>query len=95
MTALERSGYILMERIFPPISKGSYFLHLCFKWITIYEFRHILGYVIRPGGPSPPELLDLISELGIFGAIIGYVGSYLYKWKLNGFVTQILLQWQK
>ncbi|XP_037046210.1 glutathione synthetase-like isoform X2 [Bradysia coprophila] len=58
MSALERSGYILMERIFPPISKG---------------------YVVRPGGPSPPELLDLISELGIFGAIIGDKSKILYN----------------
>lgn len=45
-----------------------------------YFFGHILGYVIRPGGPSPPELVDLISELGIFGAIIGYV---VYRLQLS------------
>ncbi|KAJ6638096.1 Glutathione synthetase, chloroplastic [Pseudolycoriella hygida] len=58
MTVLERSGYILMERIFPPISKG---------------------YILRPGGPSPPELVNLISELGIFGAIIGDKTKILYN----------------
>jgi len=58
MSALERCGYILMERIFPPISKG---------------------YMIRPGGPSPPELVDLVSELGIFGAVIGDKNKILYN----------------
>lgn len=52
MTEIERSAWILMERIMPPISKG---------------------YMIRPGGPSPPALVDLVSELGIFGAVIGLV----------------------
>lgn len=51
MTLFERSGWILMERIFPPISKG---------------------YMLRPGGTMPPTIVDLVSELGIFGAIIGY-----------------------
>lgn len=46
----ERSAWILMERIFPPISKG---------------------YLIRPGGPSPPPVVDLLSELGVFGVVIG------------------------
>lgn len=50
MTEIERSAWILMERIMPPISKG---------------------YMIRPGGPSPPPLVELVSELGIFGAVIG------------------------
>ncbi len=34
--------------------------------------------MIRPGGPSPPEIVDLISELGIFGAIIGYVSRNIH-----------------
>lgn len=51
MTEIERSAWILMERILPPTSQG---------------------YMIRPGGPSPPQLVDLVSELGIFGAVIGY-----------------------
>ncbi|XP_069676037.1 glutathione synthetase-like isoform X3 [Periplaneta americana] len=46
----ERTAWILMERIIPPIQKG---------------------YMIRPGGPSIPKLVDLVSELGIFGVIIG------------------------
>ena len=50
MSEVERSAWILMERILPPISKG---------------------YMIRPGGQSPPTLVDLVSELGIFGAVIG------------------------
>ncbi|CAG0880834.1 unnamed protein product [Darwinula stevensoni] len=44
----ERTGYILMDRIVPPIQKN---------------------YIVRPG--SAPELNDVISELGIFGTIIG------------------------
>lgn len=46
----ERSAWILMERINPPLTRG---------------------YMIRPGGPDTPELVDLVSELGIFGVIIG------------------------
>lgn len=51
MTEIERSAWILMERILPPISKG---------------------YMVRPSGPALPPLVDLVSELGIFGAVIGY-----------------------
>lgn len=29
------------------------------------------GYIVRPGGPEIPELVDLTSELGIFGVVIG------------------------
>ncbi|CAB3229458.1 unnamed protein product [Arctia plantaginis] len=29
------------------------------------------GYVIRPGGPLPPPVVDIVSELGIYGVIIG------------------------
>ncbi|KAI4466782.1 glutathione synthetase [Holotrichia oblita] len=46
----ERTAWILMERINPPISTG---------------------YIVRPGGPKIPELVDLVSELGIFGVVIG------------------------
>ncbi|KAJ8944943.1 hypothetical protein NQ318_013091 [Aromia moschata] len=46
----ERTAWILMERIFPPLSKG---------------------YIVRPGGSDPPELCDMVSELGIFGVVIG------------------------
>lgn len=50
MSEVERSAWILMERIFPPTSKG---------------------YMIRPGDSKPLQLVDLVSELGIFGAVIG------------------------
>ncbi|KRT82119.1 hypothetical protein AMK59_3476 [Oryctes borbonicus] len=46
----ERTAWILMERINPPLSTG---------------------YIVRPGGPDIPDLVDLVSELGIFGVIIG------------------------
>ncbi|KAH1015524.1 hypothetical protein HUJ05_013236 [Dendroctonus ponderosae] len=46
----ERTAWILMERINPPISTG---------------------YMIRPGGQNPPQLAEMISELGIFGVVIG------------------------
>lgn len=46
----ERSAWILMERIFPPITKG---------------------YIIRPHDTGSPSIIDLVSELGIFGVIIG------------------------
>lgn len=58
MSEVERSAWILMERIFPPISKG---------------------YMIRPGGPSPPTISDLVSELGIFGAVIGDKNAIVYN----------------
>ncbi|XP_045762353.1 glutathione synthetase-like isoform X2 [Maniola jurtina] len=31
----------------------------------------VAGYVVRPGAAVPPPLTDLVSELGIFGVIIG------------------------
>ncbi|PZC72026.1 glutathione synthetase isoform X1 [Helicoverpa armigera] len=31
----------------------------------------VSGYVIRPGATIPPPVVDLVSELGIFGVIIG------------------------
>lgn len=46
----ERTAWILMERINPPV---------------------ISGYVLRPDGNEVPELTDLVSELGIFGVVIG------------------------
>ena len=45
----ERSAYILMDRISPPIIKN---------------------YMVRPGSQEP-ILADCISELGIFGYVIG------------------------
>lgn len=29
------------------------------------------GYIVRPDGPEVPQLVDLVSELGIFGVVIG------------------------
>ncbi|XP_050315565.1 glutathione synthetase-like isoform X1 [Anthonomus grandis grandis] len=46
----ERTAWILMERIRPPITTG---------------------YMVRPGGKNPPDLAEMVSELGIFGVIIG------------------------
>jgi len=46
----ERTAWILMERIIPPISTG---------------------YMIRAGGPKVPTPIEMVSELGIFGVIIG------------------------
>lgn len=70
MTPTERSSWILMERIQPPISKG---------------------YMIRPGGDVPPPVVDLVSELGIFGCIIGnskeivvnYQAGHMLRTKLS------------
>lgn len=46
----ERTAWILMERIKPPISTG---------------------YMIRAGGPKVPPLVEMVSELGVFGVVIG------------------------
>ncbi|XP_018579703.1 glutathione synthetase isoform X2 [Anoplophora glabripennis] len=46
----ERTAWILMERILPPLSTG---------------------YIVRPAGSNPPPLCEMVSELGIFGVIIG------------------------
>lgn len=46
----ERSAWILMERISPPVT---------------------YNYMVRPGSSGIPELSELISELGIFGVVIG------------------------
>lgn len=50
----ERTGWILMDKINPPLTKG---------------------YIVRPGSGDNnlPPLVDLISELGIFGVVIGYL----------------------
>jgi len=29
------------------------------------------GYMVRPDGPEVPQIVDLVSELGIFGVVIG------------------------
>ncbi|XP_030759459.1 glutathione synthetase-like isoform X1 [Sitophilus oryzae] len=46
----ERTAWILMERIRPPISTG---------------------YIVRAGNTNPPPLVEMVSELGIFGVVIG------------------------
>lgn len=58
MNETERSAYIIMERISPPISRS---------------------YMIRPGGDNPPKIVDMVSELGIFGAILGTKEKILYN----------------
>ncbi|XP_026728389.1 glutathione synthetase-like isoform X1 [Trichoplusia ni] len=37
------------------------------------------GYVVRPGSPVPPPVVDLVSELGIFGVIIGTKDKICYN----------------
>lgn len=37
------------------------------------------SYMIRPGGAMPPQIVDMVSELGIFGAVIGSKGKILYN----------------
>ncbi|XP_011182019.2 glutathione synthetase isoform X2 [Zeugodacus cucurbitae] len=39
------------------------------------------GYMIRPGGKSPPEVVDLVSELGIFGVILGNVDNVICNYQ--------------
>ncbi|XP_044735974.1 glutathione synthetase-like isoform X2 [Chrysoperla carnea] len=41
------------------------------------------GYMIRPNNPGLPEIVDLVSELGIFGAIIGNADTILYNKQLG------------
>lgn len=58
LTEEERSAYILMDRIMPPMTKG---------------------FIIRPGLTFSSEPSDLVSELGIFGVIIGTRDKILYN----------------
>lgn len=51
----ERTAWILMDRINPPIHKN---------------------YLIRSGMVGECKLQDLVSELGIYGVVIGYVSSF-------------------
>lgn len=37
------------------------------------------SYMLRPGGPMPPPIVDMVSELGIFGAIIGNKDEIFYN----------------
>ena len=47
----ERSAYILMDRIIPPVQ---------------------LNYMLRPGrGSAMYEPVDVVSELGVYGVVIG------------------------
>jgi len=47
------------------------------------------GYIIRPDGPEIPQIVDLVSELGIFGVVIGKYGNpnsrlihmHRHRWK--------------
>ncbi|XP_049879708.1 glutathione synthetase-like isoform X2 [Pectinophora gossypiella] len=39
----------------------------------------VQGYVVRPGAPVPPPISDLVSELGIFGVIIGSKEKILHN----------------
>lgn len=51
----ERSAFILMDRIVPPLQRN---------------------YMLRPGrGKATYEPVDVVSELGIYGVVIGYVFS--------------------
>ncbi|XP_075158569.1 glutathione synthetase-like isoform X2 [Haematobia irritans] len=60
MSRVERSAWILMDLIKPPVSKG---------------------YMIRPGGQMPPPIVDVVSELGIFGVVIGDVDNIICNYQ--------------
>lgn len=42
-------------------------------WILMERIRPPItkGYIVRPGDANPPPLIEMVSELGIFGVIIG------------------------
>ncbi|XP_063696004.1 glutathione synthetase-like [Culicoides brevitarsis] len=69
LTEEERSAYILMDRILPPMSKG---------------------FIIRPGQKFSSTPSDLVSELGIFGIIIGTKDKILYN-KQGGHILRTKL----
>lgn len=60
MTRSERSAWILMDLIKPPITRG---------------------YIVRPGGIMPPPLVEVVSELGIFGVIIGGIDNIICNYQ--------------
>ncbi|XP_065363334.1 glutathione synthetase-like isoform X2 [Calliphora vicina] len=60
MSRVERSAWILMDLIHPPVSKG---------------------YMIRPGGTMPPPIVEVVSELGIFGVVIGDVDNIICNYQ--------------
>lgn len=37
------------------------------------------SYMVRPGQKMPPPIVDMVSELGIFGAIIGNKDEIIYN----------------
>ncbi|XP_068158808.1 glutathione synthetase-like isoform X1 [Drosophila tropicalis] len=60
MTRVERSAWILMDLIHPPLTKG---------------------YMVRPGGEMPPPIVDMVSELGIFGVVIGDADNIVHNYQ--------------
>lgn len=47
-----------------------------FQILKRFEISRIIppvsmGYMVRAGGPNPPELAEMVSELGVFGVVIG------------------------
>lgn len=41
--------------------------------------NHFVAMLFDGCGPSPPEIVDMVSELGIFGAIIGSKDKIMYN----------------
>ncbi|KAH8387067.1 hypothetical protein KR093_004529 [Drosophila rubida] len=60
MTRVERSAWILMDLIHPPLSQG---------------------YMVRPGTEMPPQIVDMVSELGIFGVVIGDADNIVHNYQ--------------
>ncbi|XP_015836716.1 glutathione synthetase isoform X2 [Tribolium castaneum] len=54
----ERTAWILMERIRPPLT---------------------MGYMVRPGGNKVSQLVEVVSELGIYGVVIGDAENITYS----------------
>lgn len=64
----ERIAWIVMEKYhhFSAKKKQHFMIFNCRINPPISK-----GYIVRPGGSNPPKLVDVVSELGIFGVIIG------------------------
>lgn len=60
MSRVERSAWILMDLIHPPLSQG---------------------YMVRPGGEATPQIVDMVSELGIFGVVIGDADNIVHNYQ--------------
>ncbi|XP_022223462.1 glutathione synthetase, chloroplastic isoform X3 [Drosophila obscura] len=60
MSRVERSAWILMDLIHPPLTKG---------------------YMVRPGAEMPPTIVDMVSELGIFGVVIGDADHIIHNYQ--------------